>query len=85
MTNVVGLHGDVSLAVREPHAGLVETLESLLAEAQAGEIQSIAYAAQHADGCCSNGAVGKWSGYGMLGAIESVKTDIALIHMEYTE
>ncbi len=79
---VVSLDGGMIPAVAaEPHEGLVEMLEALTEKARSGEIQCVAYAAQHADGAFVQEIMGRWSGYGLVGSLEVVKAEAVLVHL----
>jgi hypothetical protein len=61
------------IANREPDAGLIATLEDLLAQANRGELVAIAIATEHTGRSIGTAFCGDIDLYRMLGAIESLK------------
>ena len=82
MTNVISIDGaPVPLAQAEPNEALVAFFEDMLARARAGEIQGFAGGTMGEDCLCSWHAVGLVDAFGMIGALEIVKTRLASGHL----
>lgn len=72
---VVSLTGDPIVAPGTPRPELIADLERVLEMAKAGEIEGIAYAVQHADGCTNFYRIGRLT-RAVIGALSILQTSI---------
>jgi hypothetical protein len=81
MSNVKSLYGN-PIGLREVNETALKEAQELLEAVQSGEVVGLAIVRLHYDDLSSYRIAGRCGGYGMIGALEHVKTAIMRINEE---